>query len=555
MTHGLTRAKRDWFAACFIAAALGLTLPAFSQDNAANNRTALIIGIGEYGYSGVPSLSGVTYDMTSAQRIAAAMGIPEKNIKTLVNAQATKENILKTLKELGSNTQPGARAFVYFSGHGTRYPDPASGGCIEGLLTYEGQTITNKELASASQQLHQNADKLITLMDACHSGGVANTFTTRSSSLNVFKPKFFLKADASANMCSQPSNMRTRGFVNETTRLGALQENVVHITSSRPDEVSFDEPGKGGLATQGLRDCLLGQAQDTDGSGAVNLTEIEQCAQNFVDNKLKNVPGLAPHHITVKGNRNLIPVIAPPPVPVMAVAPAPASVPAPPPETVPSSSAVVAVIQPNATTTAVPAVQAVSPPSATPEVPTAATRPETEPARPAPAIVRPSLASLATLKDIEQQRNPKRKVEVKLTKPALKIGKDLLDLSIQSSHEGYVYLVLLGSDSKSFYLLYPNGLDQNNKILAGQSLRIPKPEWQIKSAGPVGTNHMLVMVSDSPRKLDSLVMAAPSASEPFTYALNNFEGRSALIRFLTSSGANGASESFGAKIIAVKEVP
>jgi len=590
MTHGLTRAKRDWFAACFIAAALGLTLPAFSQDNAANNRTALIIGIGEYGYSGVPSLSGVTYDMTSAQRIAAAMGIPEKNIKTLVNAQATKENILKTLKELGSNTQPGARAFVYFSGHGTRYPDPASGGCIEGLLTYEGQTITNKELASASQQLHQNADKLITLMDACHSGGVANAFDTRSASVNLFKPKFFLKADASANMCSQPSNMRTRGFVNETTRLGALQENVVHITSSRPDEVSFDEPGKGGLATQGLRDCLLGQAQDTDGSGAVNLAEIQQCAQNFVDNKLKNVPGLTPHHITVKGNRNLIPVIAPPSAPVIAVAPAPAPTPA----TAPSSSTVLAVIQPSAPATAIPAVQAISPPAAQP----AATWPEPDPLRPAPqtaievqtapviqtlptqasaptaplappasssapasinkpapAVVPPALASLATLKDIEQQRNPKRKVEVKLSKPALKIGKDLLDLSIQSSHTGYVYLVLLGSDSKSFYVLYPNGLDQNNKILAGQTLRIPKPEWQIKSAGPVGTNHMLVMVSDSPRKLDSLVMAEPSASEPFTYALNNFEGRSALIRFLTSSGANGASESFGAKIITVKEVP
>jgi hypothetical protein len=165
------------------------------------------------------------------------------------------------------------------------------------------------------------------------------------------------------------------------------------------------------------------------------------------------------------------------------------------------------------------------------------------------------LASLATLKDIEQQRNPKRKVEVKLSKPALKIGKDLLDLSIQSSHTGYVYLVLLGSDRKSFYVLYPNGLDQNNKILAGQTLRVPKPEWQIKSAGPAGTNQMLVMVSDSPRKLDQLVMAEPTASEPFTYALNNFEGRSALIRFLTSSGADGTSESFGAKIISVKEVP
>ena len=577
------------FVACIVFAGMWVvgTSPALAQDEATQNRTALLIGIGEYGYSGVPSLSGVTYDMTSAQRIALAMGIPEKNIKTLVNAQATKENILKTLQELGNSTKPGARAFVYFSGHGTRYPDPASGGCIEGLLTYEGQTITNKELASASQQLHQNADKLITLMDACHSGGVANAFNTRSASANLFKPKFFLKADASANMCSQPTNMRTRAFINEATRLGALQENVVQITSSRPDEVSFDEPGKGGLATQGLRDCLLGQAQDTDGSGAVNLAEIQQCAQNFVDNKLKNVPGLSPHHITVKGNRNLIPVMAPPSVPVIAVAPAQT------PATAPSSSTTVAVIQPIAPSTAIPTVQVVSPPAVqpaatrlepapvrpAPQVPvdvqtvqvqtlptqaTAPTAPLATPAsssapasitKPAPAIVPPALASLATLKDIEQQRNPKRKVEVKLSKPALKIGKDLLDMSIQSSHTGYVYLVLLGSDRKSFYVLYPNGLDQNNKILAGQTLRVPKPEWQIKSAGPAGTNQMLVMVSDSPRKLDQLVMAEPSATEPFTYALNNFEGRSALIRFLTSSGADVASESFGAKIISIKEVP
>ena len=577
------------FAACIAFAVMWAvgTSPALAQDEATQNRTALLIGIGEYGYSGVPSLSGVTYDMTSAQRIALAMGIPEKNIKTLVNAQATKDNILKALQELGSSTKPGARAFVYFSGHGTRYLDPASGGCIEGLLTYEGQTITNKELANASQQLNQNADKLITLMDACHSGGVANTFNTRSASANLFKPKFFLKADASTNICSQPTNMRTRAFINEATRLGALQENVVQITSSRPDEVSFDEPGKGGLATQGLRDCLLGQAQDTDGSGAVNLAEIQQCAQNFVDNKLKNVPGLSPHHITVKGNRNLIPVMAPPPVPVIAVAPAQT------PATAPSSSTTVAVVEPSAPSTAIPAVQAASPPAAqpaatrlepapvrpAPQVPvdvqtvqvqtlptqaTAPTAPLATPAyssapasitRPAPTIVPPALASLATLKDIEQQRNPKRKVEVKLSKPALKIGKDLLDMSIQSSHTGYVYLVLLGSDSKSFYVLYPNGLDQNNKILAGQTLRIPKPEWQIKSAGPAGTNQMLVMVSDSQRKLDQLVMAEPTASEPFTYALNNFEGRSALIRFLTSSGADGTSESFGAKIISVKEVP
>jgi hypothetical protein len=62
------------------------------------------------------------------------------------------------------------------------------------------------------------------------------------------------------------------------------------------------------------------------------------------------------------------------------------------------------------------------------------------------------------------------------------------------------------------------------------------------------------MVSDTPRKLDKLVMADPTAAEPFTYALNDMGGRSALINFLTGSGVDGRSESFGAKLLTVKEV-
>jgi hypothetical protein len=179
------------------------------------------------------------------------------------------------------------------------------------------------------------------------------------------------------------------------------------------------------------------------------------------------------------------------------------------------------------------------------------------PVKPEPTKVQPAelvLASLATLKDIEQQRNPRRVVDVKVSKPAMKIGKDSLDLSIKSSHDGYIYMILLGSDAKSFYVLYPNGLDKNNAIKAGQTVQVPKPDWEVKAAGPVGTNNLLVMVSDSPRKLNTLTMAEPSASEPFTYALNDIGGRSALINFLTSSGTDGKSESFGAKLVSIKEI-
>jgi hypothetical protein len=493
-----------------------------------SNRSALIIGVGEYGYSGVTPLVGVKHDMVSAAKIAAAMGIPESNVKYLRNSQATKTNILEALKQLGDTSGDGSRTFVYFSGHGTR--QSAGNECVEGLLTYEGSTISNQEFAGATQKIAKTSDKFITLVDACHSEGVVPP-KTRALIKDQLTPKFYMKSGTAADACSVISNYKTRSLLPEVTKLGALKENFVQVSSSRPDEVSFDEPDKGGLATQGIRDCLLSQAKDTNQSGAVTLEEVQQCAQRFVDGRLKNVPGIKPHHITVTGNRNLIPVQRPPTV--VAVATPPVEPPKP-------------VVAPPTPPVIVAAPAPAPQPPVTSATPIALPAPEKIPPQ------EPLLASLATLKDIEQQRNPKRMVDVKVSKPVMKIGKDSLDLSIKSSHDGYIYMILLGSDAKSFYVLYPNGLDKNNAIKAGQTVRIPKPDWEVKAAGPEGTNNLLVMVSDSPRKLNTLTMAEPTAAEPFTYALNDIGGRSALINFLTSS--DGKSESFGAKLVAIKEV-
>jgi hypothetical protein len=493
-----------------------------------SNRSALIIGVGEYGYSGVTPLVGVKHDMVSAAKIAAAMGIPESNVKYLRNSQATKTNILEALKQLGDTSGDGSRTFVYFSGHGTR--QSAGNECVEGLLTYEGSTISNQEFAGATQKIAKTSDKFITLVDACHSEGVVPP-KTRALIKDQLTPKFYMKSGTAADACSVISNYKTRSLLPEVTKLGALKENFVQVSSSRPDEVSFDEPDKGGLATQGIRDCLLSQAKDTNQSGAVTLEEVQQCAQRFVDGRLKNVPGIKPHHITVTGNRNLIPVQRPPTVVALATPP----VEPPKPVVAPPTPPVI-----------------VAAPAPAPQPPVTSATPIALPAPEKIPPQEPLLASLATLKDIEQQRNPKRMVDVKVSKPVMKIGKDSLDLSIKSSHDGYIYMILLGSDAKSFYVLYPNGLDKNNAIKAGQTVRIPKPDWEVKAAGPEGTNNLLVMVSDSPRKLNTLTMAEPTAAEPFTYALNDIGGRSALINFLTNS--DGKSESFGAKLVAIKEV-
>lgn len=506
----------------------------FSACGWSQSRQALIIGISQYSdvVQAAP-LAGVRHDLESAQKIAASMGIRADQMIFMRDQQATKSAILAELKRLGESSSDGARALVYFSGHGTRYFDPSAGGCIEGLLTYDGQTVTHQEFAQATQALSKKADKVIAVMDACHSGGIANTAQrTRSLSSERLAPKFHLRAGGSSDQCSTPSNMRTRGLLGEVTRLGGVQENFVQITSSLPDEVSFDEAGKGGLATQGLRDCLLGQAKDLDASGAVSLDEIRQCAQDFVDRRLQNAIGLLPHHITVRGNRNLIPVAVvqtPPPVETPIIA-APVT-------STPASSAAAStgnqVSAPQAPPSpTVPPIVALTPPPPTPE-----------------------MASVATLKDIFEQRDPRRKVEVTLDKSRLKIGQDTLQLRVKSNRAGHVYVVLRGSDAKSFYLLFPNGLDSNHRIAAGQTLVLPRPHWQVQASGPAGKDQLLVLVTDTPRSLSQLALTAGDGQNPFTYALNDLPGRSALIQFWVGQGSAEKVSPFGAAWVEVEEMP
>lgn len=476
---------------------------------------ALIIGIGHYQDPRASALKGVVHDMESAKKIAKAMGISDGGIKYLRDSQATKENIIHALDGIGGVVGDGGRVLIYFSGHGTRDYDPVRKSCSEGLLTYESGVITDRELAVATKKINQSADKMIVMLDACHSGGVAPSAVVagRSIATEQFIPKFSMKSGGES--CSKVSNIKGRGgLLDESTRLGALEENFIQITSARPDEVSFDNENRGGLATAAVRDCMLGKAADSDHSGAISIAEVQKCAQDYIDTTLKgNTQGLEPHHVTVAGNKKLIPVhhIKPP----LAIS---HQVSEPP-------------IQAVVTPVSVSSVQSIPP----------------------PAVADEPTDALATLEDIISQRNPRRKVQVKTEKSILKIGQDPLSLNITSSHDGYVYLVLLGSDKRSFYILFPNGLDKNNRIQAGQAMKIPRKNWQVKASGPVGIDHLLVMVTDSPRKLDQFNMAPSSAEAPFTYALNDLPGRGALIDFLVGSGTDGKSTNFGAQLLKIEE--
>jgi len=524
------------------------------------NRHALIIGVGIYEDPLVPPLPGTKLDKVSATQIAQAMQVPDGNIQYLHDSQATVSNIRTALNNLNDRVQDGDRVFIHYSGHGTRYKDPQAGGCVEALLPYDGMSkgmISNTEMASLLAQITQKTDKLFVMYDACHSGGlVAAAATARTRGITnsnddgALRPKFA----ALSEECSKPVNIKTRSLVNEQVNRGALPQDIVHISAARDNEISFDDEQKGGLATQYFRDCMLREAKDLDGSGAISIEEIKQCAQGKINLRMQNDNNFKAHNLVLSGNGNFVPAwfsqgvpqtanvmtaLATPDKPVaqVAVTPAPAT-PTPPP------AQQIALATPSTTTT-----------PATTQSQTLAT-----------SEIK-SLSGEDALKQMYDQRNAKRKVRVTLTKDQLVIGKDALEFSVQSDRAGYVYAALAGSDGKALYMLFPNDLDQNNRIEAGQTLKLPQGKWRIKSSGPVGTNHLLVMVADAPRDLQAL---SAKKEGPFMTSLNDASGRAQLGALLTSSKAISTavcqntvsaknnplcSDAYGASLLSIKEIP
>lgn len=707
MTHYLKS-----FSICFL---LGL-LPWWSQ--AAEGRYALIIGIGQYSPdSGASVLPGIPKDMENVRKIARAMQIEERNIVELRDAQATRKNIVQALEKLRQQVQNGDQVLIYFSGHGTRLS--AAGRCSEGLITYTpgaytvADLLSEEDLARYTQPISQKADKLITLFDSCFSGGVLAARTRSLAQDLGIRPRF----SPAPGECSVPVNDRnTRSFAPVMTRLGAAQENFVQIAAANYNEVSWDFPTIGGLATHSLTQCLLGDATDLNRSGAVSLDEVRQCAQTKVDEAMKPFAstGRAPSTIQVRGARNLIvvptqpqvalappPPLTPPPPPApprpaaatgspttatkptpmpavaqatapaaqapapvqMAQAPMPApaiptpapaplaQIPAPmvppsaPPSAQPSApptaqppaavqvAQATAVVAPPAAVVVPPAVVVAPPVTPDPAVATvirpapaqapapvaapapsivaageyraeSTTQPITSPTPPptlpavvaaaapaaatggataaadapsaatpppliAQAIVRPMpsalpepekpaeqlLASAATLQDIYAMRNGRLKLEVSAPEQ-LTIDKDPLQFSVRSNTAGYLYAVMLGSDGRSFYLLFPNKLDGDNRIKANTTYRFPRPGWAVKAGGPEGVNHLLFVVSQSPR--DPRVFVPTDSGDgggPFTFAVTDLIARQRLVDFFIGRGVQGRNRLMAAQLLTIKEVP
>ena len=538
---------------------LACSIAASSSFASADERHhALIIGVGQYSKgSGAKPLLGVAKDMDTSRRMALAMGVPEQQIIELRDTNATKQNILAALDRLKQKVGAGEKVFIYFSGHGTSYS--TKNGCEQGFIPYtqgrytQDDLISEAEIAGYTSKISQVADKAVVMVDACFSGGVVASRTRSISQAANVRAKFVAPAN---DKCDVAVNQTvTRSFAPAMQRFGVPQENFVQISAANYNEVSWDNEQLGGLATHSIGQCLLGEAKDINSSGAITLEEIRLCAQVKLNTLMAphKAAGMLPSTIQMRGTRNLIVVQdLPKPVvlaavnlPVSSTAPSSVAPAKPPAAVVPPTPVLSSPVTP-VITQATP----VPPPVAQPSAP-ALTPPVAQ--VPAETPVEQLAASAATLEDIYAQRNGRLKVEVTAPK-SLVIGKDPFAFSVRSNTNGYLYAVMLGSDGKSFYLLYPNKLDQDNQIKANVTYKFPKPGWSIKAAGPEGTNRVLFVVSQSPRDPKIFALDEVSGGGPFAFSLAEMTARKRLVDFFLGRGIKGKNGQMAASLVSVAEV-
>ena len=194
----------------------------------------------------------------------------------------------------------------------------------------------------------------------------------------------------------------------------------------------------------------------------------------------------------------------------------------------------------------------VAPPVAAPVAPPVASAPVTPP----PAA---PFDPLGALNSVVAGASPGRSVTVKPDSARLRINRDRMTFSVTSSHAGYVYVHMLGTAPDNFFLLFPNAIDKNNRIKAGETLKLPRKGWSFQAAGPAGQDNLVVIVSDVAREFGATngVQADPFLEFSATRAssaLHTYTGSTPLFAGapVCPDPAN-CSPAYGASLFSVEE--
>ena len=481
----------------------GLLLLASGTARGANY--AVLVAISDYPQFGVSDkgdLLGTLEDKKAFRKLANKMGVPDANIVTLVDQEASSKNIGTVLGGLIKKVTERDNVLFAYSGHGAQLHNPKSqkpGQCSEGIVAVDPNAnkvafVEDMDLRQVFDALSEKAGKVLIFLDSCFSGGALTTRGHDAPGDIELRAKAYrgevegqvqTECGDAVNMTSSISRGLTDG-----------KRNMVYFAAAARDEVALDAgKGLGGLGTMAWMQCLDDPATDQDRSGAISAAELQACAQ-------RKVRDISIQHFGKKDSAQH-------------------------PKMEGAANVTIAFNEKPAASTSATADTAGS--------------------------------AVASLTDLYNGRNQRWEATLRANKSTYKIRQEPVELSLTSSRKGYVYLLMVGTgaDSKGSVLIFPNDLDRDNLIQPGQAMQLPRQgKWRLTPGGPAGTDHLLAIVTEKPIDFSKAGLSKTAIFQQSGATPENLAAlQSAFTRSLVAESAQGSSDdNFGAAMIKVQEI-
>jgi|TARA_B100000959_G_scaffold130468_1_gene136885 uncharacterized caspase-like protein len=230
---------------------------AFTTDTVYDNNWALVVGINIY--QNAPDLSYAVEDALAIKNMLINQhGFPRKNVRYLIDQDATQSNIKKQLSNITKAAGENDRVVFYFAGHGETQPLGLEEGDVGFLLPFDGDAddlyfsaIDMGELTRISN--YSKAKHMLFLVDACY-GGLA-AMNTRSIKTNT--PNYLDKV---------------------------IQENARQIITAggKDEEVLEKDDWKHSAFTKNILSGLEEKKADSDEDGFITGSELGSYLQRTV---------------------------------------------------------------------------------------------------------------------------------------------------------------------------------------------------------------------------------------------------------------------------------
>ncbi|QTA92167.1 caspase family protein [Desulfonema magnum] len=208
-------------------------------------RRALLVGINDY--RGIRDLRGCLNDISNMRNILkTCLGFRNNDIRVLVDARATKENILHRLRYMVRLAEPGDFMMFHFSGHGAQIRDRNGDELQDGMdelicpwdFNWDGRFVLDDDFDEIFRKLPEGS-LLEVILDCCHSGD-GTTSLSRSAEHSPMGRYISPPPDIAYRYEGEEPELTLRGFTSANRSGNRSTMNHILWSACRSDQESAD---------------------------------------------------------------------------------------------------------------------------------------------------------------------------------------------------------------------------------------------------------------------------------------------------------------------------